>query len=181
MKADATDLHCYTLIQNQNTTILLVVANAFLFSWLHWEWRRHRTLDKNSQFCPAKTIKDGENMQQLVWSDEGRRHRPPLLHTDPKSKYNNLTSCCQCFLVLVVTWQMAPAPNTGQKFTILPSMMRWRPTPPTSSTTHWSKIKILWQSSIWYGGTIGQRHDCPTIWLSNFSFDKVLLTPCYTW
>jgi hypothetical protein len=31
MKADATDLHYYTLIQNQNTTILLVVANCQIF------------------------------------------------------------------------------------------------------------------------------------------------------
>ena len=101
------------------------------------------------------TMRTRKHWQQLVWWDEGRRHRPPLLHTDPESKYDNLTSCCQCFFVLMVALGMAPAPNTGQKFTILPcknnkrwrkyattSMIRWRPTPPTSTTTHWSKIKI---------------------------------------
>ena len=29
------------------------------------------------------------------------------------------------------------------------------------------------QSSIWYGGTMGQQNNCPTVWWSNDYFDKL--------
>ena len=69
---------------------------------------------------PNATMRTKKHWQQLVrlsyfdsgsvCSSGGRWRRPSSHHT----------SCCQCFLVLMVTWRMAPAPNTGRKFTILP-------------------------------------------------------------